>query len=83
MMDATYKALIEGLTSALADDDLDLSGVSDISNLRDVLQQQRTQLGIAEPVQYTRSSNQLSQPRPIRPTHRPLKRRKLSPESLK
>ena len=51
MMDATYKALIEGLTSALADDDLDLSGVSDIEFA--ILQQQRTQLGIAEPVHYT------------------------------
>ena len=45
MMDATYRALIEGLTSALADDDLDLSGFPTY-DLRDVLQQQRTQLGI-------------------------------------
>jgi hypothetical protein len=80
MMDSTYKALIEGLTSALADDDLDLSGVSDISNLRDVLQQQRTQLGITEPIQHTGCSNQLRKPRPVRPYRRPLQGEKLSTE---
>ena len=71
MMDTTLKALIDGLASALADDDLDLSGVPHISNLRDVLQQQRAQLLIGESLQHTGRSNQLRQARPVRPHHGP------------
>lgn len=81
MMDATYKALIEGLLSALAEDDLDVSGIAGIDELRHELKKQGAQLGISETLENARGLKQRNQRRPIRPHHR-VRHFNLSPEQL-
>ena len=78
----TYRAVIEGLSLALLEDDLDLSRVANVPALRDVLQQQRAQLLIGEPLQHTGAANQLRKSRPVRPHRGPRHGGQFTTESL-
>lgn len=82
MTPETYRAIIEGLSLALLEDDLDLSGVAQVPELRDVLQQQRAQLLIGEPLQHAGGGNQLRKSRPVRPHRGPRHGGQLTTESV-
>ena len=65
---------------ALTKPDADLSGCPQVDDLRDVLQKERPEFfvsGISQP-----DTDQLSQPRPVRPDNRRLHSKQLSMESL-